>query len=144
MLSFFFNVTATTEIYTYRHTLALHDALPIDAGRRPLGVAGHAHQPGLGLHQVVVAGPGLALVVAAVGGDVQADDRRVEAGQAGVVEAELPRLVAAQVVDHRVGRAGQPAEAGLARRGSSVGAPVRLVVHPGVGIVHGLRRRTTR
>src|SRR3546814_14678387 len=23
------NVTATTEIYTYRHTLALHDALPI-------------------------------------------------------------------------------------------------------------------
>src|SRR3546814_17256274 len=24
-----FNDTATTEIYTYRHTLALHDALPI-------------------------------------------------------------------------------------------------------------------
>src|SRR3546814_406123 len=27
---FFFNDTATTEIYTYRHTLSLHDALPID------------------------------------------------------------------------------------------------------------------
>src|SRR3546814_12904273 len=27
--SFFFNDTATTEIYTYRHTLSLHDALPI-------------------------------------------------------------------------------------------------------------------
>src|SRR3546814_14491184 len=28
-LFLFFNGTATTEIYTYRHTLALHDALPI-------------------------------------------------------------------------------------------------------------------
>src|SRR3546814_15353132 len=26
---FFFNDTATTEIYTYWHTLSLHDALPI-------------------------------------------------------------------------------------------------------------------
>src|SRR3546814_16438569 len=26
---FFFNDTATTAIYTYRHTLSLHDALPI-------------------------------------------------------------------------------------------------------------------
>src|SRR5215203_7253549 len=32
VLSFFFNDTATTEIYT----LSLHDALPISAGRRPL------------------------------------------------------------------------------------------------------------
>src|SRR5213075_3546191 len=30
---FFFNDTATTEIYTTRHTLSLHDALPISAGR---------------------------------------------------------------------------------------------------------------
>src|SRR3546814_15144947 len=29
MLFFFFNDTATTEIYTYCHTLSLHDALPI-------------------------------------------------------------------------------------------------------------------
>src|SRR3546814_14886692 len=28
-LGFFFNDTATTEIYTYGHTLSLHDALPI-------------------------------------------------------------------------------------------------------------------
>src|SRR3546814_10817265 len=28
---FFCNATATTEIYTYRHTLSLHDALPICA-----------------------------------------------------------------------------------------------------------------
>src|SRR3546814_15869655 len=33
---FFFNDTATTEIYTYCHTLSLHDALPIfqDLARR--------------------------------------------------------------------------------------------------------------
>src|SRR3546814_593954 len=31
--TFFFNVTATTEIYTDRHTLSLHDALPISATR---------------------------------------------------------------------------------------------------------------
>src|SRR3546814_15209389 len=30
---FFFNVTATTEIYTYLHTLSLHDALPISFAR---------------------------------------------------------------------------------------------------------------
>src|SRR3546814_20350848 len=29
MLCFFFNDTSTTEIYTYCHTLSLHDALPI-------------------------------------------------------------------------------------------------------------------
>src|SRR3546814_10327998 len=29
LLFFFFNDTATTEIYTYGHTLSLHDALPI-------------------------------------------------------------------------------------------------------------------
>src|SRR3546814_7888170 len=28
-MCFFFNDTATTEIYTYVHTLSLHDALPI-------------------------------------------------------------------------------------------------------------------
>src|SRR3546814_3035274 len=32
--SWFFNDTATTEIYTYLHTLSLHDALPISAGVR--------------------------------------------------------------------------------------------------------------
>src|SRR3546814_8674206 len=39
LCGFFFNDTATTEIYTYGHTLSLHDALPIspalpDAGAR--------------------------------------------------------------------------------------------------------------
>src|SRR3546814_17813152 len=35
VLLFFFNDTATTEIYTYGHTLSLHDALPISACRAP-------------------------------------------------------------------------------------------------------------
>src|SRR6059058_6602347 len=33
MFFFFFNDTATTEIYTSLHTLSLHDALPISPGR---------------------------------------------------------------------------------------------------------------
>src|SRR3546814_1780432 len=32
-VSFFVKDTATTEIYTYRHTLSLHDALPISRSR---------------------------------------------------------------------------------------------------------------
>src|SRR3546814_4916165 len=41
----FFNDTATTEIYTYGHTLSLHDALPIfdhEIGERVLAVLAHA------------------------------------------------------------------------------------------------------
>src|SRR5881628_3447204 len=37
---FFFNATATTQIYTSVNTLSLHDALPISHRRRPA-----AHQP---------------------------------------------------------------------------------------------------
>src|SRR3546814_13287939 len=33
---FFFNDPAPPEIYTYRHTLSLHDALPIFADYRPI------------------------------------------------------------------------------------------------------------
>src|SRR3546814_9610054 len=36
---FFFHDTAATEIYTYGHTLSLHDALPILLGARVLGNA---------------------------------------------------------------------------------------------------------
>src|SRR3546814_10281141 len=35
MLSFFFIVTATTEIYTYIHPLSLHAALPISRSQHP-------------------------------------------------------------------------------------------------------------
>src|SRR3546814_17352571 len=41
---FFFNDTATTEIYTYRHTLSLHDALPIlfQCSKTAVGAYRHA------------------------------------------------------------------------------------------------------
>src|SRR3546814_15620220 len=52
-LYFFFNCTATTEIYTYRHTLSLHDAAPswgresMDATTSdPLGDGCPMHQQG--------------------------------------------------------------------------------------------------
>src|SRR3546814_12491943 len=34
-MNFLFNEAATTEIYTYLHTLSLHDALPISAIAKP-------------------------------------------------------------------------------------------------------------
>src|SRR3546814_3593288 len=39
MCLFFFNYTATTEIYPYLHTLSLHDALPILGSRTVLDEA---------------------------------------------------------------------------------------------------------
>src|SRR3546814_11705336 len=53
VVCFFFNDTATTEIYTYLHTLSLHDALPICAGglfpfaRRSGGQGAIVHVPAL-------------------------------------------------------------------------------------------------
>src|SRR3546814_16601675 len=41
---FFFNDTATTEIYTYVHTLSLHDALPICIHMRRVALCPIAHQ----------------------------------------------------------------------------------------------------
>src|SRR3546814_5725455 len=40
MCLFFVNDTATTEIYTYGHTLSLHDALPISLSSSGSGGAG--------------------------------------------------------------------------------------------------------
>src|SRR3546814_20187224 len=57
---FFFNDTATTEIYTYGHTLSLHDALPISIGmaeKLPArGSSGGA--PGRGRGDRIVRGDG--------------------------------------------------------------------------------------
>src|SRR3546814_13897666 len=44
IIFFFFNDTAPTEIYTYGHTLSLHDALPISGSRR--NNRGDARLPG--------------------------------------------------------------------------------------------------
>src|SRR3546814_14920880 len=61
LLSFFFNATATTEIYTYGHPLSLPDALPICAGGRGNSI-GRAYAIGL-------AQAGASVVVADLSGD---------------------------------------------------------------------------
>src|SRR3546814_17936739 len=61
----FFNDTATTEIYTYRHPLYLHDDLPISRARAPSDRVdrqrehrreGGARGAALGLHQQICRG----------------------------------------------------------------------------------------
>src|SRR5881275_208040 len=42
--AFFFNDTATTEIYTVPYTLSLHDALPISSSARSVSVAGNGQR----------------------------------------------------------------------------------------------------
>src|SRR3546814_16136688 len=45
---FSFNDTATTQIYTFLHTLSLHDALPISAGRTMGLSAGRPYRASIG------------------------------------------------------------------------------------------------
>ena len=96
-----------------------HSCHGIDHGgaeplRWTIGLARQRHQAGLSLHEEIVAGPSRAFVVAAIGRNMQAYDRRIDCAQRLVVEAELCRLVAAQIVHHRICRRCQPAEGGLA------------------------------
>src|SRR3546814_6367337 len=87
---FFFNGTATTEIYTYCHTLSLHDALPI-----------------LTRHQLR-----RLLEVSAVGGEAQALHQEIERLHPGrldaldleVAEVDRPVHRNDQVVDRNAGR----------------------------------------
>src|SRR3546814_7050306 len=90
---FFFNDKATTEIYTYGHTLSLHDALPIYRGQRTLDAfAGPACRGASGVRQLVRrlrggARPRQARRAAGVGG---------RAGQAGGAGEPTPRPVGAR------------------------------------------------
>src|SRR3546814_18669359 len=62
VLLFFFNDTATTEIYTYVHTRALHDALPISVRfKRKLliGIAAVACGGVFGVTWLALQGPGM-------------------------------------------------------------------------------------
>src|SRR3546814_18102817 len=91
----FFNDTATTEIYTYGHTLSLHDALPIshldevleqpllaqdggDGGVAGQGAGGEARHPRRAEQQVL---GNAGVVVVAVGlevhDEVRSEERRV-------------------------------------------------------------------
>src|SRR3546814_10572363 len=65
-MSFFFNATATTEIYTYLHTLSLHDALPSSppglSARRAVcssGFRANSRTPTTGIKKVWLAWEGV-------------------------------------------------------------------------------------
>src|SRR3546814_13689554 len=84
-LSFVLNDTATTDIYTDRHTLSLHDALPILILLPVAGTVGEAH---------LYRGH---LVLGAVGGPVRIvgrDDVRLRLGmvECGVEDRKSTRL----------------------------------------------------
>src|SRR3546814_6611108 len=91
LLVFFFNDPATTMIYTYGHTLSLHDALPIDVGK----VQRHDVQEGsIGARQIDLHGgviergdPFQFLGVAGRGG-VEALDGAEEAGAGALGRSE--------------------------------------------------------
>src|SRR6184192_3301389 len=75
---FFFNDTATTEIYTSIDTLSLHDALPISRGPRcgaGLAAAAHARFDRSGGHSIGRDGSGAhaVFVVEQVGNDHRAE-----------------------------------------------------------------------
>ena len=73
-----------------------------ESGRHAVRFPGHGEVAGLGLHHVVEARPGGALVVAAVGREVHTDEARVDGAEAGIVEPERARQIAAQIVDESV------------------------------------------
>src|SRR3546814_13029668 len=127
----FFNVTATTEIYTYLHTLSLSDALPISpvrgrdagdvgvglarvrAGTGAVGTSGRRGDAVRALVQAVAAcrvrdvrrgAAGAAVVAGLVGGHRVRYGGGLVAGGAGPARAVRPRL-------WRGSRAGGPARA---------------------------------
>src|SRR3546814_18868452 len=110
-LVFFFNYTATTEIYTYVHTLSLHDALPIflhvarafAAGRPEVEAAGF-----VGCHAGPQIGAQLRQGAAFPGAPVGLDEPRLRLYRAA---AQNCRGIAGAGQ-----RAAQPARAGGLRR----------------------------
>src|SRR3546814_5278836 len=104
---FFFNDTSTTEIYTYLHTLSLHDALPIchGAARRPADRAAAAADHRAARHHAVDV---FRLRAVLRRGAAAADDRFA----AGLVSAALPlrrgdrrALGGDRDLDEQIGRA---------------------------------------
>src|SRR5215207_11606908 len=85
---FFFNDTATTEIYT----LSLHDALPIcpPPGDAPLLPPGRARRPGTGVGDVVALLPGPALVRPPLSALIAAALDEVQEGRVGDRRAADP------------------------------------------------------
>src|SRR3546814_18739125 len=92
---FFFKDTATTEIYTYGHTLSLHDALPISRAGAPSPRRPVRRHPGRALAEVDAAvraaraartGRTVARCAAAAGAAGAGPDLRQEIGRASCRE----------------------------------------------------------
>ena len=123
------------------HAVDQRDA---DARRRAVGIAGQFHQSGLGLHQEIVARPVGALAGAAIGRDVQADDRGLQVLQARIVDGELGGLRAAQVVDHAVGALHQRLELAAALGRLDVERHALLAEVPGLEVLAVVRAELVR
>src|SRR3546814_15042845 len=86
MFFFYFKDTATTEIYTYGHTLPLHDALPTSAAARLApapGLAAAAAQPPAVRPRAVARSAGAGAAAAAGPVVAQADRAPPAAGRRG-------------------------------------------------------------
>ena len=94
----------------HHHAGHIVDHRQTEPRRRPVRLAGHGEESAFRLHQVVVARPIGPAVVAAISGQMRTDDARIDVLQRGVVEAELCRLIAAQIVHHRIGTRDQIGE----------------------------------
>ena len=105
-----------------------------DLRRRPVGLAGDAHQPGLGLDDEVVAGPAGGLAVAEAG-DRAVDEPRVHRPQLLEPDPERFRAAGAEVLDDDVGGRGQPQERRARQLAVEVerGAPLPAVDREEVG-----------
>ena len=79
-----------------------------EPGRRPLRLAGQGKEARLRLHQVVESGPRATLAFPSVGRDMGADDPRVGRREIRIGQAQLARLVAAQVVHEGIRRRNEP------------------------------------
>src|SRR3546814_18611160 len=108
MLFFFLNETATTEIYTYGHTLSLHDALPIYQMRRE-----RARQR----------------IMPAAVGEREIDHARIARGRHRAAAPQRPASVARHRQRQRMPDAAQPREQiGRASGRERVGKNVEILV----------------
>ena len=82
---------------------------------RPVRLAGQGQIAGLGLHQIIIAGPMRARAVAAIGREMRADDLRIGRREIGVGQPELRWQIAAQIIEQRIRARRQPVQH-LARR----------------------------
>src|SRR3546814_14976463 len=102
MCDFCFNVTATTQIYTYEHTLSLNDALPIDLCAESDDADGERHLAGGGRLVERLVGLGIAVDGMAAEHAEQRADRPAQR-EAGGAADDLSPDAHAQMLTLRTG-----------------------------------------